>query len=120
MIDQYMEIARSLAVDAQSRAATPCLSLNDLETFEWPSEPFTIASGLTLDELPDSDLYYRSEYQLTEEWLERTLRSLAEIDEEKQVSAEREVDMRAKENAEIETEVVAEPRAAKRRKLSDS
>ena len=115
-----MEIARSLVEDAQSRAATPCLSLDvspytdsemKLNAFQWPSEPYTIASGLALDELPDSDLCYRPEYQLTEEWLERTLKSLAEIDEEKKVSAEREVDMRAKENAEIETEVVAEPRA---------
>lgn len=93
----------------------------DPKVFEWPTEPFTIASELTLDELPDSDLYYRPEYQLTEEWLEQTLRSLTEIDEEKQVSAEREVDMTAKQNADIETETVAEPRAVKRRrKLSDS
>jgi hypothetical protein len=50
---------------------------------------------LTLDELPDSDLWYRPEYQLTQEWLEQTIKYLKDIDEEKRVTTEREVDVRA-------------------------
>jgi hypothetical protein len=94
--------------------------IQDLKTPEWPLEPYTIASGFALDELPDSDLWYRPEYQLTQEWLEQTLKYLKDIDDEKQVAAEREVDMRTEENGDIETEAVAEPRAAKRRRKSDS
>jgi hypothetical protein len=45
---------------------------------------------------------------------------LKDIDDEKQVATEREVDMRTEENGDIETEAVAEPRAAKRRRKSDS
>ncbi|KAF8472397.1 hypothetical protein DFH94DRAFT_684607 [Russula ochroleuca] len=105
-----MDIARCLVVDAQSRAATPCPSPNvsphedpEMEmltdsvqaapkALEWPPAPFTLASALTLDELPDSDLWYRPEYQLTQEWLEQTIKYLKDIDEEKRVTTEREVD----------------------------
>jgi hypothetical protein len=110
-------------VDAQGRAATPCSSLNadpntDLEmtmlgdsaqsqsstssnvldSFDWP-----LASTMALDELPDSDIWYRPEYQLTQEWLEQTIEYLKEIDEEKRVAAEREVDKRAEIGVDIET-----------------
>src|SRR5882757_7662917 len=114
MIYQYMEIARCLDVEGQSRAATPCASPNigslaDLEmemlgdsaptqprkALEWPPAPYTLASALTLDEMPDSDLWYHPDYQVTEEWLEKTIKYLKEIDEEKRVAAETEVDMSA-------------------------
>jgi hypothetical protein len=65
------------------------------KALDWPPAPLTLASALTLDELPDSDLWYRPEYQLTQEWLEQTIKYLKEIDEEKRVAAETEVDMRA-------------------------
>lgn len=108
-----MDIARCLVVDAQSRAATPCPSPNvslpadpEMEmltnsvqappkALEWPPAPFTLANALTLDELPDSDLWYRPEYQLTQEWLEQTIKYLKDIDEEKRVTTETEVDVRA-------------------------
>jgi hypothetical protein len=107
-------------VDAQGRAPTPCCGLNidpntDLEmmmlgesaqsqssevfdSFDWP-----LASTMALDELPDSDLWYRPDYQLTQEWLEQTIKYLKEIDEEKRVAAEREVDKRADIGADMET-----------------
>jgi hypothetical protein len=116
----YMDLARSFIVDAQGRAATPCSGFNadpnaELETlmlgdsaqsqfpevldsFDWP-----LASTMALDELPDSDLWYRPDYQLTQEWLEQTIKYLKEIDEEKRVAAEREVDERVEVGAEIET-----------------
>lgn len=109
----YADVLRSLIVDAQGRAATPCSDLNlnadpssypdvmmwdpaqsqlsrVIEGFDWPQ-----ASTMALDELPDSDLWYRSEYQLTQEWLEQTMQYLTENDEEKRVVEEREVDLRA-------------------------
>ena len=117
---QYVDLARSLIVDAQGRAATPCSGLNadpntDLETimlgdsaqsqssnvpdnFNW-----LMAGTMALDELPDSDLWYRPEYQLTQEWLEQTIKYLKEIDEEKRIEAEREVDKRAEIGADMET-----------------
>jgi hypothetical protein len=104
----YVDLARSLIVDAQGRAATPCSGLNTdpnanlemtrlgdsaqpqssevFDSFDWP-----LASTMALDELPDSDLWYRPEYQLTQEWLEQTIKYL-KVDEEKRVAAEREVD----------------------------
>jgi hypothetical protein len=65
------------------------------KALEWPPAPFTLANALTLDELPDSDLWYRPEYQLTQEWLEQTIKYLKDIDEEKRVTTETEVDVRA-------------------------
>jgi hypothetical protein len=113
----YLDLARSLIVDAQGRAATPCSGLNadpnvDLEMailgdsawsqssnvfdgFDW-----RLASTMALDELPDSDLCYRPEYQLTQEWLDHTIKCLNEIDEEKRVAAERKV---AEIGADVET-----------------
>jgi len=107
-------------VNAQGRAPTPCCSpiadpnidldmtmLGDTaqsqfskvsDSFDWPQ-----ASTMALDELPDSDLWYRPEYQLTQEWLEHTLSYLKDIDEEKPVSAERDVDKRAEIGADTET-----------------
>lgn len=107
-------------MDAQGRAATPCSGFNTnpnadlemsmlgdsaqsqfsevLDSFDWP-----MASTMALDELPDSDLWNRPEYQLTQEWLEQTIKYLKEIDEEKRVAAEREVDERAEIGADIET-----------------
>lgn len=60
--------------------------------FDWSQ-----AGTMTLDQLPDSDLWYRADYQLTQEWLDDTLKFM---DEEKQnrVAGERE-------SAEIDTEM---------------
>ena len=107
-------------MDAQGRAATPCSGLNAdpntdmemtmlgdsaqsqsskvLEGFDWLK-----ASTMALDELPDSDLWYRPEYQLTQEWLDQAIKYLKEADEEKRVAAEREVDKRAEIGADMET-----------------
>ena len=115
-----MDLARCLIVDSQGWAPTPCSGLHadpnrDLETtmlgdsaqsqssnvldsFDWP-----MAGKMALDELPDSDLWYRPEYQLTQEWLEQTIKYLKEIGEEKRVAAEREVDKRAEIGADRET-----------------
>ncbi len=62
-----------------------------------------MASTMALDELPDSDLWYRPEYQLTQEWLEHTIKYLKEVDEEKRVAAEREVDKRDEVVSDMET-----------------
>ncbi len=119
-----MDIARGLIVGAQGRAATPCSNLNAdpyadpememlgdsaqaqisnaFDGFEWPLAPFTLPSTMTLDELPDSDLQYRPEYQLTQEWLEQTIKYLKDVDEERRVTAEREGNMRAEIGADIE------------------
>jgi len=67
-------------------------------SFDWP-----MASTMALDELPDSDLWYRPEYQLTQEWLEHTIKYLKEVDEEKRVAAEREVDKRDEVVSDMET-----------------
>jgi hypothetical protein len=115
-----MDLARGIIVDAQGRAATPCSGLNadpntDLEmmmlgdfaqsqssnvfdNFDWSQ-----ASTMALDELPDSDHWLRPEYHLTQEWLEQTIKCLKEVDEEKRVAAEREVDKRAEIGADMET-----------------
>jgi hypothetical protein len=100
-----MDLAQRLIVDAQGRAATPCgldadpntdleiIMLGDSvqsqssKVFDWP-----LASTMALDELPDSDLWYRPGYQLTQEWLDHTIKCL---NEEKRVAAEREVDKSA-------------------------
>lgn len=102
-------------MDAQGRAATPCSadpnSYPDMtmwdsaqsqisrvfDGFDWPH-----ANTMALDELPDSDLRYRPEYQLTQEWLEQTIKYLTES-EEKRVAEEREVDQRAGFGAGMET-----------------
>jgi hypothetical protein len=81
-----------LGVSAQSQSSEV------LDSFDWP-----LASTMALDELPDSDLWYRPEYQLTQEWLEQTIKYLKEVDEEKRVAAEREVDKRAEIGADMET-----------------
>jgi hypothetical protein len=52
--------------------------------FDWSR-----ASTMALDELPDSDLRDQPEYQITQEWLDETLKCL---NEEKRVAGEREVD----------------------------
>lgn len=107
-----MDLARSLIVDAQGRAATPCSGFNAetmlgdfaqsqysnvLDSFDWP-----LAGTMALDELPDSDLRYCPEYQLTQEWLDHTIKSLKET-EEIRVAAEREADNRAEIGADMET-----------------
>jgi len=61
---------------------------------------WTRASTMALDELPDSNLGYRSEYQLTQEWLENTLKCM---NEEKQVAGEREADDSAEIGVDMET-----------------
>jgi len=106
-----LDIARGLFVDAQGRAATPCSGSGPQDTDEatggnssqqsqssdesrFPDGSFfdwSKAGTMTLDELPDSDLWYRPEYQLTQEWLENTIKYLRDIDEEKRVAAELEV-----------------------------
>jgi hypothetical protein len=118
-----VDIARGLIVDAQGRAATPCSNLNAnpyadpememlgdsaqaqvsnaLDSFEWPLAPFTLPSTMALDELPDSDLLHRPEYQLTQEWLEQTIKYLKDVDEERRVAAEREANMRPEIGADI-------------------
>jgi hypothetical protein len=111
-----MDFARSLIVDSQGRAPTPCSGLNadpntDLEMmmsedsapqlldgFDWPR-----AGEVALDQLPDSDLWYRPDYELTQEWFEKTIKYLKETDEEKRVAAEREVDKSAEIGADMET-----------------
>ena len=98
----YMDLAQRLVVDAQGRAATPCSGLEadpntDMEmamlgdsTHSQSSKVFDwlLASTMALDELPDSDLWYRPGYQLTQEWLDHTVKCL---NEENWVTAEREV-----------------------------
>lgn len=103
-------------MDSQGRAPTPCSGLDadpntDLEMmmlgdsaqlqlpdgFDWPR-----AAEMALDQLPDSDLRHRPEYQLTQEWLEKITKCL-EIDEEKWVAAEREVVESAEIGADMET-----------------
>jgi hypothetical protein len=65
------------------------------QVFDW-----TLAGTMALDELPDSDLWYR-DYQFTQEWLDETIKCLN--DEEKRVAGEREVDKRAEICADMET-----------------
>jgi len=117
----YMDLARSHFVNAQGRAATPCSSLdadpntdlemmmlgdfvqsqssNVLDSFDWGK-----ASTMALEELPDSDLCYQPGYQLTQEWLEQTVKHLKELDEEKLLAAEREVDKRAEIGADMDVD----------------
>jgi hypothetical protein len=83
-----MNLVDRLIVDAQGRAATPCSGLHadpntdlemtmlgdsvqpqSLEVFDWLQ-----ASTMALDELPDSDLWSRPGYRLTEEWLDNTMK----------------------------------------------
>jgi hypothetical protein len=107
-----MDLAQRLIVDAQGRAATPCSGLHadsntemamlgdsaqsqSSKVFDW-----LMASTMTLDELPDSDLWHRPGYQLTPEWLDHTIKCL---NEEKRVAAEREVDKSVEICADMET-----------------
>lgn len=114
-----IDLARSLIVDAQGRAATPCSGIDpDLNTdremgilgdltqpqplnvsdiFDWGK-----AGTMALDELPESGLWYRSDYKLTQEWLDKTLEQLKETDEEKRVATEREADKRAEIGADMD------------------
>ena len=95
-----MDLTWSLILDAQGQAATPCSGmgidlntdiemgvLGDLMQLQF-SNVFNIfnwwkASTMMLDELPESDIWYWPDYQLTEEWLERTVEKLTEINKEK-------------------------------------
>jgi hypothetical protein len=98
-----MDFALSRFLDTQSRAATPCSGLDansntDLDMamirdsvqsqsskFDWQQ-----AGTMALDELPDSNLQYLPGYQLTQEWVNDTIKGL---NEEELVAAVREVDM---------------------------
>jgi hypothetical protein len=82
----------ALGYSAQSQSS------NVYDDFDW-----SLASTMALDELPDSDNWYRPEYQLTQEWLEQTIKYLKEIEDENRVAAEREVDKRAEISADMET-----------------
>jgi hypothetical protein len=115
-----IDLARSVIVGAQGRATTPCSGLNAdpnigldmmmlgesalsqssdvFDGFDW-----SLASTMALDELPDSDNWYRPEYHLTEEWLEQTLKYSNEIDEEEWIATGREADKRAEIGVDIET-----------------
>jgi len=127
--EHYMNVARRLTQRAPSRAASPHPSPNTRRTTS-PKEAETETTGdsalavppplsisldwwtlqssdgpLTLDELPDSELCYLPEYQLTQEWFERIISELAEADEEKRVEGELEVDMGA-EMTDLDVETV--------------
>jgi len=62
---------------------------------DWPPPQWTLEESLTLDELPDSETWSLPEYQLTQEWFEQTIRSLNDLEEEKRVEEEIEVDIGA-------------------------
>lgn len=104
-----MDFVQRLIVDAQGQAATPCSGLHPLpdpnteletttlEDFRQPQSSVGFdwerASTMTLDQLPDSNLWYSPEYKLTEEWLARYLN---------EVEPERQVDQSADICAEVE------------------
>jgi len=116
----YMNVARRLTENRQSLAASPCpgpgltstnaspkktAKIGELApvqaqapsrpvALDWPPQ-WALEESLTLDELPDSETWSLPEYQLTQEWFEQTIRNLKDLEEEKQVEEEIEVDMGA-------------------------
>jgi hypothetical protein len=74
-----------------------------LAPLDWPPLQWTLDESLTLDELPDSEKWSLPEYQLTQEWFEQTIRSLNDLEEEKRVEEEIEVDLGG--DMDLDTEV---------------
>ncbi|KAH9957707.1 hypothetical protein BC827DRAFT_1224002 [Russula dissimulans] len=135
--EHYMSVARRLTQRAQNRAASPYPSPNTRRTtsprdavetettgdssalgappplstsLDWWTTLQLLNGPLTLDELPDSKLWYLPEYQLTEEWFEKIISELAEADEEKQVEGELEADIGAQMmDLDVETTFGVEP-----------
>jgi len=133
-----MNVARRLTQRVQSRAASPHPSPNTTRTTSPKDSETEIKAGnlalvippllpasldwtlqspdgpLTLDELPDSKLWYLPEYQLTEEWFERIISELAEADEEKRMEGELEVEDMGAEmmDLDVETEGDVESRGS--------
>jgi hypothetical protein len=152
IMQHYMNVARRLTENRQSRATSPCPSLMSVNlspkeveailagdpamaqgqappaqsepaALDWPPH-WTLAGTLTLDELPDSEIWALPEYQLTQEWFEQMILNSNEL-EERRVEEEQtkiEIDAGAKMDIDVETEVVGVgPRGVKRsRKELDS
>lgn len=146
ILQHYVNVARRLTENRQSHAASACPGMMGIDAspkelgailagdpswtqaqvsttqsepaaLEWPPS-WTLAGTLTLDELPDSETWTLPEYQLTQEWLEETIRELKEL-EEKQVEEERgrgvEVDAGDDMDVDAEIKVVGVgPRGVKR------
>jgi hypothetical protein len=146
IMQHYMSVARRLTENRQSRATSPCpspmsvnLSPKEVEAIlagdpamkqaqvppaqseptalDWPPH-WTLAGTMTLDELPDSELWSLPEYQLTQEWFEQIIQNSNEL-EERRVEEERiekeEVDGGAEMDIDVETEMVSvTPRGVKR------
>jgi hypothetical protein len=92
--------------DSSALGAPPPLSTS----LDWWTTLQLLNGPLTLDELPDSKLWYLPEYQLTEEWFEKIISELAEADEEKQVEGELEADIGAQMmDLDVETTFSVEP-----------
>jgi len=132
IVQHYMNVARRLTENRQSLAASPCPSPGLTSTsaspkkmekirelapvqaqapswpaaLDWPPPQWTLEGSLTLDELPDSETWSLPEYQLTQEWLEQTIRNLKDLEEEI------EVDMGA--DMDVDMEVDVHSRAVKR------
>ena len=132
IVQHYMNVARRLTENRQSLAASPCpspgltstnASLKKTEkirelapvqaqapswpaALDWPPPQWTLEGSLTLDELPDSETWSLPEYQLTQEWLEQTIRNLKDLE------GEIEVDMGA--DMDVDMEVDVQSRGVKR------
>lgn len=129
ILQHYVNVARRLTGTRQDLAANPCPSPGLTSTTEspkkvetigepslvqaqapswlapldWPPLQWTLDESLTLDELPDSEKWSLPEYQLTQEWFEQTIRSLNDLEEEKRVEEEIEVDLGG--DMDLDTEV---------------
>ena len=141
-----MDVTRRLTENRSRHAASPCPSpsitststgLKEMEAIgypaptkaqapaqraalDWPPPEWITGGVLTLDELPDSEICTLPEYQLTQEWLEETIRNMTELEEEKQVEEDIEVDVGANMDVDVEMELGVAPRGVKRtRKQAD-
>lgn len=73
------------------------------KAFDWSLLPhLTLASTMTLDELPDSATWSLPEYQLTQEWYEQIVRCLREAEGETKGSAEVEMEVEVGTDVEME------------------
>ena len=121
ILQHYVKVARRLTENRQNLAASPCpspgltsanASPKRMETIgepalvqaqapprpaalDWPPPQWTLEESLTLDELPDSETWSLPEYQLTQEWFEQTIRSLNDLEEERRVEEQIEIDIGA-------------------------
>ncbi|KAI0301714.1 hypothetical protein B0F90DRAFT_1667828 [Multifurca ochricompacta] len=96
---------KAIAILADSAVPEHEQNLSTLRgvALDWPPRPPTPSTTaiLTLDELPDSSNGSLPEYEITEEWYERIVEDLREIEDEDEVEVYVDVDV----NAEVEVEV---------------